>query len=289
MKLTGFHLEPTNRCMLACSACERTLFQNQFGTRHWRNQDLDITALINFMDQDVQGLDWELCGNTGDPIYHPDLVRLVRWIKQQHGRITMTTNGSYRPGRWWQELLEPMDDQDSVFFSVDGLPATSPRYRVGSDWTSIEKAMRLAAASAVSVTWKMIPFSFNHAEIDQVQQLASDMGLAFRLDPSDRFTPGDPLQPKDTAFSEPRGTGEIVPVCSSGNRHYISAHGKYSPCCWTGAYTFFYKTQFHKQQQDYDISITKLSQVMSRMQGFDQRMMVDPMDVCSYSCRKVVT
>ena len=124
MRLNGFHIEPTKRCVLRCSACERTQFQDQFGTKHWHNQDIDIDALIAFMDQDVTGFDWELCGNTGDPIYHPDLHRLVEWIKAQQGRIWLTSNGSYQPEKYWEKLLTHMDSHDVVYFSVDGLPET---------------------------------------------------------------------------------------------------------------------------------------------------------------------
>ena len=287
MRLNGFHIEPTNRCVLKCSACERTRFQEQFGTQHWHNRDLDIDALIKFMDMDVTGFDWELCGNTGDPIYHPELPRLVKWIKSQQGRIWMTTNGSYQKAEWWSDLLSHMDCHDVIWFSVDGLPATSPQYRVNSDWASIERAIQQAVASGVQVIWKMIPFSFNEHEIDAVRELSASMGMGFRLDPSDRFTTDDPLRPQRIELHRTHGTGSIDPVCAQGNRHYISSAGQYTSCCWASAYDFYYKSRFHKNSDDYNISKTTLSQVMQHMTGFDQQMRIDPMPVCQYICRKL--
>jgi hypothetical protein len=159
MKLTGFHLEPTNRCVLGCSACERTQFIQKFGQKNWHNQDLDLDALVRFMDMDVTGLQWGLCGNTGDPIYYSRLQELISYIKDQQGRIVLTTNGSYRSGEWWSQTLTHLTADDVVEFSVDGLPATSPQYRTNSDWSSIDIGMRTACETSAQVVWKMVPFA----------------------------------------------------------------------------------------------------------------------------------
>ena len=285
MRLTGFHIEPTNRCVLRCSACERTQFQRQFGDKNWHNQDLDIDALIRFMDMDVRGCDWEICGNTGDPIYHPDLGRLVKWIKSQQGRIWLTTNGSYQKESYWDDVLQDMDSHDVIYFSVDGLPETSPRYRENSDWPTIDRAMRQAVDRNVQAIWKMIPFAFNEHEIGQVRDMAASRGMRFRLDHSDRFGTDDPLRPSTQQLIRMHGTGDVVPACSDGKRHYISSGGFYHPCCWSARFGYHHKTSFYKDRDLYDISKTTLSQVMAIMQGFDERMKLDPMPICSYNCR----
>ena len=287
MKLTGFHLEPTNRCVLGCSACERTVFINKFGQKNWSNKDLDLEAFIKFMDVDVTGLDWSLCGNTGDPIYYSRLPELIQWIKKQSGRVSLTTNGSYRNGQWWGTVLQHLDENDIVEFSVDGLPETSPIYRTNSTWSTIDIGMQLAGKSEAQVVWKMVPFAFNEHEIDLVRELAESRGMKFRLDPSNRFGENDPLRPQEQTIIWHRGTGAVEPACADGRQHYIGAGGYYSPCCYSAHHEFHYKSQFHTNRDDYNISNTTLSQVLERLGSYDEQMRIDPAPVCSYTCRTI--
>ena len=285
MKLTGFHLEPTNRCVLACSACERTVFMDRFGRKNWQNKDLDLESFIKFMDTDVTGLEWSLCGNTGDPIYYNRLPELIQWIKRQQGRVALTTNGSHRNRTWWNDVLQHLDENDTVEFSVDGLPETSPTYRTNSHWPSIDSAMKLACKSPAQIVWKMVPFAFNEHEIDAVHAMAESRGMTFKLDPSNRFGDNDPLRPQEQTIIWHRGTGAMEPMCADGKQHYIGAGGQYSPCCYSANHVFHYKSQFHLHSSKYNISNTTLSQVLADMTNYDEQMRLDPQAVCSYTCR----
>jgi len=285
VKLTGFHLEPTNRCVLGCSACERTQFLERFGRKAWHNYDLDLDSLIRFMDLDVTGLQWSLCGNTGDPIYYERLAELMTWIKSQQGSIMLTTNGSYRNGHWWSQTLQNLTSDDVVQFSVDGLPDTSPIYRTNSMWSTIDTGMRIACETSAQVVWKMVPFAFNEHEIAAVRDMAESRGMTFKLEPSNRFGDNDPLRPQEQTIIWHRGTGAVDPVCANGREHYISASGHYSPCCYSAHHAFHYKSQFHHNQDQYNISKTTLSQVLAGLDSYDEQMKIDPAPVCSYTCR----
>jgi organic radical activating enzyme len=285
MKLTGFHIEPTNRCVLGCSACERTQFIQKFGQKNWHSQDLDLDALIKFMDIDVTGLQWGLCGNTGDPVYYDKLAELMAWIKSQQGRIVLTTNGSYRSESWWNRTLEHLTSDDIVEFSVDGLPDTSPIYRTNSDWSSIDVGMQAACQSHAQVVWKMVPFAFNEHEIQAVRDLAQSRGMTLKIDRSNRFSDSDPLKPTEQTMIWHRGGQAVDPMCAAGDQHYISASGQYSPCCYMAHHVYYYKSQFHLDADNYNISKTTISQVLEKINNFDEHMQIDPQPVCSYTCR----
>ena len=75
--ITGFHIEPTNICTLKCEGCARTRFIDQW-PQHWHNHSLDIDQLLNFLDVDLSTKTIKLCGNYGDPIYHPDFINFVK-------------------------------------------------------------------------------------------------------------------------------------------------------------------------------------------------------------------
>ena len=287
MKLTGFHIEPTNRCVLKCSACERTQFLEQFGSKAWQQSDINLEHLQSFIDIDVKHTLWELCGNTGDPIYYPNLIELASWIKDQGGNIYMTTNGSYRKHTWWAQLLEVLDNNDTIVFSVDGSPNTSPIYRINSDWLSIDMAMDMVSKSKVAGIWKMIPFNFNEHEIKFVKTMSADRGLGFRLDPSERFEKDDPLLPSKEELKTVYGQGAMAPRCSDGTRHYISAKGYYTPCCWMARYSFYYKSDFYKQQEQFDISKTTFSQVISNLSDFYSTIEQEKHSYCTFNCPKI--
>jgi hypothetical protein len=263
------------------------VFQDKFGTQHWHNTDLDLEAFWKFIDIDVSNLSWELCGNSGDPVYHPRLHDLVKEIKRRGGNIIMTTAATRHKESWWQELLSIMDGNDTILFSVDGMPSTSEQYRINADWPSMELAMKLTANSAVQGVWKMIPFSFNQHEVEQVKQYASELGLGFQLDPSVRWENHSELKPNVIELYKQRGDGSIDPACSVGHRHYISASGFYSPCCWAADHRFYYKSRFYQERDSYDISKTTLSQIMEQMVNYDEQMRIDPASVCSYTCRQL--
>jgi acyl transferase domain-containing protein len=50
--ITGFHIEPTNICTLKCAGCARTRFIDQW-PQHWKNQNLSIDSLLQFLDIDL--------------------------------------------------------------------------------------------------------------------------------------------------------------------------------------------------------------------------------------------
>ena len=91
----GIHLEPTNICTLKCPGCPRTRFINQW-PKNWKNHSIDTHALLRFLDIELSGVKISLCGNYGDPIYHPDLAGLVRGLKNRGAAISIVTNGGHR-------------------------------------------------------------------------------------------------------------------------------------------------------------------------------------------------
>ena len=119
MHITGFHIEPTNICTLKCSGCARTRFIDQW-PQHWKNHSLDINELLTFIDINLVGMKITLCGNYGDPIYHPNFIELVTRLKARGAVISMVTNGSYKTQEWWEQLVSNLTSNDTITFSVDG-------------------------------------------------------------------------------------------------------------------------------------------------------------------------
>ena len=177
-----WHIEPTNRCTLKCSKCSRLAYDyNKLGYN-----DIDPDALVHFwkpIAPDIQHVN--LCGNHGDPLYHPELIKLRNKIRELNPaiHISMTTNGSYRPKRWWEEFMENINpQQDSITFSVDGLEDTNHFYRQNCDWPSILQAMEIVGKTMVTSAWKFIIFNHNEHQVEEAERLAKKLGITrFRV------------------------------------------------------------------------------------------------------------
>lgn len=296
----GFHLEVTNMCTLECSGCARTRFIEQW-PKHWKNHNLDCNDLTNFLDIDIEGVTFSLCGNYGDPIYHPDLYNIINILKSRGGIIEITTNGSYRKQHWWKKILSLLDSNDSITFSIDGIPENFTEYRKNADWKSIEVAIKECVKSDVKTIWKYIVFSYNENNVEDARKLSDSYGIDnFVLSYSDRFDEKTKhLIPSDNNQLGNRYTkqvefkrniqNDIEPKCKSKkNEHFITATGHYSPCCYIADHRFYYKTQFGKNRKEYSIQDIKFSELMQSQNTIEFYSNIESSkpSPCQYNCPK---
>lgn len=293
--ITGLHIEPTNICTLKCPGCARTRFIEQW-PQHWQNHSLDVNRLMQFLDIDLAGLRIMLCGNYGDPIYHPDFFNLVAQLKQRGCVVYITTNGSYRSIDWWQQLTGLLDNTDSITFSVDGTPDNFAQYRINANWASIESAMTVCSNSDVTTIWKYIPFSYNIEHISHARQLSETLGIdQFQVDFSDRFDARtEHLKPpqeflgsrfaSQQAWAQDKSISSVSPKCTDGKQHYISADGYYAPCCYLQDHRFYYKTDFGRQKKLYNIAEHTLTQILDRPAVLEFYNNLSQQAGCQFNC-----
>jgi organic radical activating enzyme len=295
MNISGLHIEPTNICTLKCPGCARTRFIDKW-PQHWHNHNIDINQLLKFLDIDLTGIRINLCGNYGDPIYHPDLIEFVDKLKQQGAILSITTNGSYKKTDWWKNFVKVLTVNDTVVFSVDGTPENFTQYRVNADWNSIHEAMTVCASSSCKTKWKYIPFSYNHETIESARQLSNQIGIdEFSITPSDRydaqtmhFKPGQQFVGErfqlQQQWKNSNIGNKINPMCNNGDEHFITAEGYYSPCCYLADHRFYYKTPFGKNKEQYNIKNYTLTEILSRPQTVEFFQTLDQNTGCQYNC-----
>jgi len=316
-QLKGLHIEPTNMCTLKCPRCSRTEFIERF-PKKWTNQNLNLEHLKSFLDINLKNKIILLNGTYGDPIYYPKFNEMIKFFKQQGSNIVIHTNGSYKEKDWWIELLDMLDNKDVINFSIDGTPQNFTNYRINGDWESIETAIKLAVKSQVTTYWKHIVFSYNEDTIDQAEQTSKELGIdKFMINNGDRWLENDWLKPKNLdhthtiSFTEITRSGagytlnrrsenkkkwyannkqsiQIDADCKkTNNSHYISAWGYYLPCCWMSEHNFYYKTDFFKDRDSYDISKTTLSEILTNpAKTFYNNIESTRLDACTFNCGK---
>jgi hypothetical protein len=253
---------------------------------------------MQFLDIDLTNMPVTFCGNYGDPIYHPDFISMIQQFKQRGAAVTIITNGSHKKSEWWQELTSCLDKNDSVTFSVDGIPENFTQYRTNADWTSIQSAMTICARAQCVTTWKFIPFAFNQTCIDQAHALSQSLGIDhFEISPSDRFDEQtEHLIPTTDLlgsryndqqdWKNHNRSGRVDARCAPGDHHFVTADGYYSPCCYVADHRFYYKTEFGKNKKAYNINTTSLTSILEQPAVVDFYQTLDSIPACQYNCPK---
>lgn len=177
------HIEPTTRCTIGCSECPRTIFRGQYDL-----QDCDIKTTAKICSEFSEVL---MCGNFGDPIYHPRFHELLHAIRSSNTDVSIgvVTNGAFRSKAWWEKTASLLSSKDRVIFSIDGLPTSNHVYRANSKWETIEvgiKTLRELSPSLMMI-WKLVLFKYNEDQVDEAIALAKEYGFNnFRIVQSSR-------------------------------------------------------------------------------------------------------
>ena len=152
-------------------------------------------------------------------------------------------------------------------------------------------------ASQAQTEWSYIPFAFNEGNINQSRDLALQFGIDnFVIKPSDRYDEKTAsLIPKSKEFigvrfeSQQRwknnsSNASVNPKCQSGNQHFVTAEGLYSPCCYLADHRFYYKTQFGKDKKQYDIRNYTFSELLARPNVVEFYNTLGQQSGCQYNC-----
>ena len=270
----SWHIEPTSRCTLECPGCDRTWYNKTF--KKQIIEDIDVDALVNFFKlNNFENSKIRLCGNNGDPIYHPQFIDLLTKLKLQKHKISLHTNGSAKTKVFWQAVCNQLDEHDSIIFAIDGLEDTNHLYRKNSNWKQIMDAIDITTKSNVQTEWQFIVFKHNQGQIQQAKDLSKKLGIdQFNMmkshrwidDSSHDYMPDD--QFVDEKYDQQKQTVnnnidmQMTPKCLTNKDIYIDSYGNIYPCCWSGTHRFKFKNSFGKnplniQQGNYQLDNDK--------------------------------
>ena len=296
-QLQGLHIEPTNMCTLKCPRCSRTEFIEKFPKR-WTNKNLNLDHLKSFLDIELTDKKINLCGNYGDAIYYDQLFDMIKYFKSSGSHITLSTNGSYKTQEWWNILGNLLDENDEIIFGIDGVPENFTKYRINADWSSISDGITTLRQRPIKLTWQYILFSYNENDVEQAKILADDLGFDkfFILD-SDRWDQGtqwltptkiNKLSQSKISWKNQTNDLRVDPYCKNINSsHYISADGYYTPCCWIAEHRWYYKSEFYKNRDSYDISKTTITRVLDNLKDFYSTLEDAKLNYCTFNCPKL--
>jgi MoaA/NifB/PqqE/SkfB family radical SAM enzyme len=112
-RLTKLYVEITNACNLDCLMCVRRAWHEPIG-------HMPLATFRNLMEQLRRSPAPPIVhlGGYGEPMFHPDLLEMVRQAKGAGARVEITTNGTLLNADLASALIEL--DLDRLVVSIDG-------------------------------------------------------------------------------------------------------------------------------------------------------------------------
>ncbi len=187
----NINLDITHRCVLQCPRCMRHFKPGL----HKRGHDISAEDYRKICKA------WHtvlLCGQMGDPIYHPKLHDLFDVNLEQENHLQISTNGYNKKDEWWDISFEKTRAmyKHQWYFGVDGLPKDSHNHRINQNGEEVFKTMVEGAKQGNNIFWQYIVFKYNENDIEEAKQMAKDNGIKFMILESSRWLgEDDPLRP----------------------------------------------------------------------------------------------
>ena len=262
IKITSIHFELSSHCNAACQLCSRHVTNGNTYHKSANLIEQDIsTDFISRLLADPLLVDchrWLLCGILGEPIMHPDIVKICQMFldRSSSAPIEIHTNGGIGTVETWRALGKMLSSQNqNVNFSIDGLEDTNHIYRRNVRWDTIMRNLAAFIESGGYAVWKFIPFGYNLHQIDAAQQMAKALGCAeFKISgnvaapsgASSMIQPRADLSYDPTPISPSSATQDIdIEALNSSLRSpveldcehlrsdqiYIDAQARVWPCC----------------------------------------------------------
>ena len=228
-------LEPTRRCNLECKHCYRIENTNR--------EEISIVRLIDLITELRQAGCLFLTLSGGEPLLHPDFLKICRQAHSLNMAISIFTNGTLMTESLVKQLaqLNIVDIHLSIYGAT---PATHEGITQHKD--SYNKTINTASMlkhHGISVRFKYIMMKNNIREYKDMLCLAGQMDIPYDIDPI--ITPRDDGDMAPTTFSLSDADLETIykdthpPVtdtqtsnsCSSGRSYCaINSYGDVYPC-----------------------------------------------------------
>jgi len=176
-EIKHLHLEISSMCNAACPLCPRNFHGYPYNDGYVEhNMTLDEATKIfseNFLKQLTAV---SVNGNFGDIVMNKHGLSIIQYFKQANKnlQITIDTNGGAGKKTFWQELAKT---KSIVRFSIDGLADTNHLYRQNVAWNTVIKNVENFISAGGKAVWKVIKFDHNKHQLEQIEQLAKQMGF----------------------------------------------------------------------------------------------------------------
>lgn len=168
------NIDASHRCVFRCPQCARAKQYSQHQIK--RSFDLDEKEFQKILDYYEKGVTF--CGQISDPIYHPRFVNMVKMCDEQNKYMRISTVGSGKSDKFWDEIYSYGKEKNLWLFGIDGIDEKSELYRVGSNFKDAWKRMCQGRDNNQVIVWQYIIFEFNENDMDEAMKIAKNENLS---------------------------------------------------------------------------------------------------------------
>jgi MoaA/NifB/PqqE/SkfB family radical SAM enzyme len=179
MSKISFDFALTSYCQSRCRTCPRT--NNATGEpedwltiRHvpfakFKKNTLGFNREIEYI---------KFCGQTGDPMMHPDITKFIDHAFTMTNNVSVNTNGALRSSNWYTKIGNKYGKDLRIVFGIDGIDHdTNWKYREGVNFDKAWENMVAYCNSLGYVQWDFLIFEWNYHQIPLVAQLAKQINV----------------------------------------------------------------------------------------------------------------
>jgi radical SAM protein with 4Fe4S-binding SPASM domain len=194
--------------------------------------------------------------NWGEPLRHPDVLRLIEIARKYPAYIGFSSNLQYLPHKMVDGLI--MSGVDEIGCSIDGgTEETYLHYRVGGDFSLaldnlklLVKRKRELGVGSLKIRWQVLLNRYTEPEIPLITRMAEQIGVdslvwlpiyvdiarMFTASPQERFAKDKEFLPEDQNlswydYSEGRLKIESRFCSKLWDSIVVHPDGAVSPCC----------------------------------------------------------
>ena len=185
--ITAVHVEATDRCNAQCPVCIRS-FQGGPVKDIVTDKELGLAHFTEYLGDDFcsKVLNWNFCGNKGDPSSALELVDIFKYILKCNPttNIMMRTNVGARSKKFWQSIGELFHNTNCrVIFAVDGLEDTNHIYRKNVKWSNLYRNMKAYFNNGGHSLGQFdtLKFAHNEHQWEEIEALAKRFGVTVNL------------------------------------------------------------------------------------------------------------
>lgn len=178
-RIEELFIEITNHCLQRCIHCSSNADCNRYAEISFANIQDTVQRLLPMGLQSVV-----LSG--GEPFLHPDFFAIVEFLRSKGLRYSLYTCGVVCGPQGFASIADKVFDRikdeslDKVIFSLHaGTQETQARISgFSSSFPSVLASIRAAKKSGIEVEIHVVPMSANYAELEQVLEIADELGVS---------------------------------------------------------------------------------------------------------------
>ena len=178
------NLDITNKCGLACPACDRqSLIRNKQKISGGDITLESMSKIVDYFDHII------FCGQVSDPTHHNQFKEILKMCLKGNKRVTVNVASTFRDKTFFTScFLLSKGKNIEWIFGIDGLPKDSHKYRINQDGEKLYEIMQRGSRLGVQCTWQCIVFNYNENDIGECMSMAKDINVKFRTIVSSRWS-----------------------------------------------------------------------------------------------------